>query len=96
MDEDEVVELCEDFFNGLEGEEDYWLEANGKNRPAFKLLEVAVDTERERVVLVVESAAGLDDDDPDLAELLDKAVSALLEEHEDLSDFRVTYRIESD
>jgi hypothetical protein len=96
MDEDEVVELCEDFFNNLEGEEDYWVEIRGKHRPAFALLEVDVDTERERVVLVVEPASSLDNDDPELIEMLDKAIAALVVEHEDLSDFRVTYRIETD
>lgn len=96
MDADEVVEQCEDFFNSLEGEEEYWIEVRGRARPAFKLVEVDVDEDRERVVLVVETVSGLDDDDPELAEMLDKAVAALVEEHEDLSDFRVTWRVETD
>jgi hypothetical protein len=96
MDADEVVELCEDFFNSLEGEEDYWIEIRGRTRPALKLVEVDVDEDRERIVLVVEPVSGLDDDDPELAEMLDKAIAALVEEHEDLSDFRVTYRIAID
>jgi len=92
MEPEEVVELCEDFFSALEGEEDYWVEIRGRARPAFKLVEVDVD--EDHVTLLVEPASGLDEDDTSVNELLDRALGQLSDENDELSDYRISYKLD--
>lgn len=92
MEPEEVVELCEDFFSTLEGEEDYWVEIRGRARPAFKLVEVEVDD--DHVTLLVEPAPGLDEDDTSVNELLDRALSQLSDDNEELTDYRISYKLD--
>jgi hypothetical protein len=96
MEPEEVVELCEEFFSDLEGEEEYWVSLKGKNRPAFKLVEVDVDD--DRVSLIIEIAPGLDEDDEDglIKGLMDRAISAMNDEHEELTDYRFGYKLDTE
>jgi hypothetical protein len=81
MDPDEVAELCQDFFTDLQGDE-------------IRLLDVEVDDDVIR--LLVEPGNGLDEDDDKLAEVLDRAISALTEQHEELGEYRISYKIDTD
>ncbi len=92
MEPEEVVELCEEFFSNLEGEEDYWVEIRGRARPAFKLVDVAV--EGDLVTLLVEPAPGLDEDESPVNDLLDRAVSQLSDENDELTDYRISYKLD--
>jgi hypothetical protein len=81
MDPDEVAELCQDFFTDLQGDE-------------IRLLDVEVDDDVIR--LLVEPGNGAGEDDDKLAEALDRAISALTEQHEELGDYRISYKIDTD
>ena len=95
MDPDEVAELCEDFFSDLMGDEAFWRSAESAARPpGFKLVDVEVDEDIIR--LLVEPGNGVDEDDDQLAEVLDRAISALTEAHDELADYRISYKIETD
>jgi len=96
MDPDEVAELCQDFFTDLMGDEQFW--AGGGEAvaasPVFRLLDVEVDDDVIR--LLVEPRDGLDQDDDRIAESLDRAIAALSETHEELTDYRISYRFDED
>ncbi|HTM20972.1 MAG TPA: hypothetical protein VL172_10705 [Kofleriaceae bacterium] len=79
MDPDEVAELCQDFFTDHAGDD-------------VRLVDVEVDDDVIR--LLVEPGNGIDGDDDRLAEVLDRAITALAEQHEELGEYRISYSIE--